>query len=315
MRPAPDPSAPDPPGDAVAALRARGPDRVSLAFPRERYRLHAMVASAGYDNVAGRTYDWHGTRRGEAPFALLQYTIAGQGRLRFESRRFVVRPGQAMLLRFPHDNRYWLGRGERWEFFWLLLTGREVLRVWREVMAAHGPVAALPAPCAGRLAALCLSLLRQETGSPAACSATAYEAAMQLADALLSWDPPVATVTRPGGLERAVSLCHADPSARLDVAQLARAAGYSRYHFSRLFAARVGVSPARYLLQLRLDEAARLLRADPAPVKAIARRCGFEDANYFAKAFQRRHGVNPRAYRQTHPLAHSGSATGSLSPD
>jgi len=44
-----------------------------------------------------------------------------------------------------------------------------------------------------------------------------------------------------------------------------------------------GVSPARYLTRLRMEEAARLLRADPASIKEIARRSGFSDPNYFGK--------------------------------
>ena len=123
-------------------LQANGTKAVSLAFPKDRYRLHAMVTSAGYEVCAGRVYDWHGMRRGDAPFVLLQHTIAGRGQLRFEAQRFTLAAGQTMLLSFPHDNRYWLARGDSWEFFWLCLNGREVLRLWPELQRT-GPVIAL----------------------------------------------------------------------------------------------------------------------------------------------------------------------------
>jgi hypothetical protein len=57
-------------------LEVFGDDGVSLAFPKDRYRLHAMLSSAGHEDCEGRTYDWHGLKRGDAPFVLLQHTTA-----------------------------------------------------------------------------------------------------------------------------------------------------------------------------------------------------------------------------------------------
>jgi AraC family transcriptional regulator len=199
----------------LSALRDRPPGGVSVVFPKDRYRLHAMVTSAGYDRCTDPGYDWHGLRRGDAPFVLLQHTIGGRGHLRVERKRWELRPGQTMLLRFPQDNRYWLGRNPEWEFFWLCLNGREVLRVWREVTAAHGPVVTLPEAAVERLAGLCLSALQGEAGSPARASALAYGAAMGLAEELLPWGEAPAASPRPAAVERAVSLCAGQPAEQI----------------------------------------------------------------------------------------------------
>jgi len=50
---------------------------------------------------------------------------------------------------------------------------------------------------------------------------------------------------------------------------------------------------------LRLREAARRLQADDAPIKAIARQCGYRDPNYFAKAFRRAFGLSPTEFRHS----------------
>ncbi len=159
-----------------------------------------------------------------------------------------------------------------------------------------------------QLAALTLAVLSGEAGTPARASALAYTAAMAVAEDLLPWDQPRAATPRPAAVERAVSLCQAHAFERLDVAQMARAAGYSRYHFTRVFTAHEGMSPARYLLRLRLAEAARLLSVDEAPVKAIAGSCGFADANYFARVFRRFYGMGPKDFRR------SGMFAGQPSP-
>jgi AraC family transcriptional regulator len=280
-------------------LRSRSPGGVSILFPKDHYRLHAMVTSAGYDDCRNAAYDWQGLKRGEAPFALLQCTISGSGNLRYEHRRLTVRAGQTMLLRFPHDNRYWLGRNDHWEFFWLCLNGREVLRVWREIIDAHGPLVTLKPATTERLAGLCLSVLNGEANRPAGASSIAYAVAMHLADELLSWGEGRSSSDRPAAIERAVSLCQTRTEERLDVERLAKAAGYSRYHFSRLFAAHEGMSPARYVMSLKMEEAARQLQMDGVSIKEVASKCGFEDPNYFSKVFRRFYGISPRDFRRS----------------
>ena len=291
-------------GDSMLTrLRALTPGARTVAFPKSGARLHAMVTSVGYDRCRDPSYDWHGLRRGDTPYVLLQHTFEGRGHLRIARQRQVLTAGDTMLLTFPHDNRYWLARGDRWEFFWLCLNGREVLRVWRDAMAAGGSVVQLPEDAIQRLAGLALDVMEGRASTPARASAIAYTAAMEVADALLPWGMQ-GSAGRPEAVRRAVSLAGArsrlsDPQRRIDVAALAAASGYSRYHFSRLFTQSEGVSPARYVLQLRLEEAMAALRTSPAPIKTIAARCGFADPNYFAKAFRRAFGLTPSEFRKS----------------
>lgn len=204
-----------------------------------------------------------------------------------------------MLLRFPHDNRYWLGRNPEWEFFWLCLSGREVLRLWREMLAAAGPLVELPPARVARLAELCLSVLDGAASSAASASEIAYATAMCVAGHILAPGTAQPAPSRPAGVERALALCRDRAGDRLDVNRLAAAAGLSRHHFSRVFAASEGLSPARYLLRQRMEHAASLLHTEPASIKEIAERCGFVDPNYFAKVFRRVYAISPSEFRSS----------------
>ena len=282
-------------GDFVLdELRRRAPERMEATFARHPFRLHAMLTTAGCDRVSDPAYDHEGSKRGS--FVLLQHTLAGRGRLCFEGRDQVVRAGQTMLLRFPHDNRYWVAPGDSWEFFWICLSGREAQRVWREAMAS-GPVVRLPDSVVLRLAAICHDALASAFETPARASSVAYEVAMLLVDAVVHRsDVPDCATT---GIERAVALCDADAVGdhRVDVARLAEAAGFSRHHFSRRFAAERGMPPGQYIATRRMEEAARLLRSTKLTVREVSRACGFADPNHFSKAFRRWHGQAPLAFR------------------
>jgi AraC family transcriptional regulator len=80
--------------------------------------------------------------------------------------------------------------------------------------------------------------------------------------------------------------------------QLAVQAGVSKFYFTRLFKNAKGVSPSRYLLTLRMDEARRLLRETKRSVVDIALDVGYANPSHFARFFRRETGLSPSDYRQ-----------------
>jgi AraC-like DNA-binding protein len=78
----------------------------------------------------------------------------------------------------------------------------------------------------------------------------------------------------------------------------AREAGLSPFHFLRVFAKIVGVTPHQYVLRLRLREAARLLAEASRSITDIALDSGFADLSNFVRTFRRAAGVSPREFRR-----------------
>lgn len=83
----------------------------------------------------------------------------------------------------------------------------------------------------------------------------------------------------------------------LDV--LARLANMSKYHLLRQFKATTGVTPGRFLTDLRMQRGAELLASGDQTVQTIANACGYASASRFAAAFCRHTGLTPTAYRRT----------------
>ena len=81
------------------------------------------------------------------------------------------------------------------------------------------------------------------------------------------------------------------------LADLARRASLSPYHFLRTFKRVAGVTPHQWLLRARLREAARRLTAGRQPVTDIALDVGFEDLSNFTRSFRAEFGTSPRRYR------------------
>ncbi len=268
----------------------------TVSLPRGRHRLHAMPTSAGYEIRHNEPYDWDGRRRGQTPFTVLQHTISGTGRLRYENRSYRVNPGETLLVLVPHNHRYWLEKGERWEYFWISMNGEEALRIHRLILAAAGPVLKLQQATIDHLADCSLRLVKGAE-TPASASAVAYEAAMALYDDVFGSH---AFAADRSAMQIVIDHIHANLDKPLPVGELARVSGLSRAHFSRVFAESEGVPPAEFVLQQRMQRAAKLLaKAAFIPVKEVAIMSGFDDANYFSKVFRRIYGINPTEFRTT----------------
>jgi AraC-like DNA-binding protein len=284
-------------------LIANGQAMRTVSLPRGRQRLHAMPTSAGYEVRENEIYDWDGRRRGQTPFTVLQHTISGTGRLRYQSRNYKLQAGDTLLVLVPHNHRYWLEKGDRWEYFWISMNGEETLRIHKLVLAAAGPVLKLQPSTVDHLADCSLRLIRGAT-SPGTASAIAYEAAMALYDDVFG---SPAAAAEPSTMQPVIDHINANLDKPLPVSDLAEIVGLSRAHFSRSFAKSEGVPPAEFVLQQRLQRAVKLLtRADFLPVKEVAILCGFEDANYFSKVFRRVYGTHPTEFRTTGMYASIG---------
>lgn len=96
----------------------------------------------------------------------------------------------------------------------------------------------------------------------------------------------------------ALAAMHQAPARKWTVASLADVAHSSRSGFSARFTDLLGQPPMGYLTDLRMDLATDLLRADDAPLSAVATAVGYADAFGFSAAFKRHRGVSPSAVRQ-----------------
>lgn len=90
----------------------------------------------------------------------------------------------------------------------------------------------------------------------------------------------------------------ANPGLHHSVASLAERMDVSPRHFARLFRAEVGITPATWVEEARVNAARRLLELGNEAPKQVALHCGFADADTLRRAFARHVGVTPAEYRK-----------------
>ncbi|MFZ2653573.1 MAG: AraC family transcriptional regulator [Victivallales bacterium] len=273
---------------------------LNLTFPERTLRVHAAITRCGYSCEKSMQYSWHGMKRGRAEFVLWQLTTAGFGRLEYEGETHQLDPGHAMLLHFPHNHRYFLpGDSDKWEFIYLCMNGREILRICRELEHTNGPVTNYGKNSKTVLLAKDIfgMAAREEIKDIFSASAFAYEFVMNLSREICPHSGN--NRGKPDFLRKITDYCLENMGSDISVDTLSGISGYSRFHFSRLFKKHLGIPPAEFLNNLRLKHSVRLLQTERLSIKEISERCGFRNASYFCQSFRKEFGMPPGKFRNS----------------
>ena len=98
-------------------------------------------------------------------------------------------------------------------------------------------------------------------------------------------------------VSQAIRLIHGSYSEDLTLTSMADRIHVNPSYLSTLFHREMEASIVNYLTEVRLTNAARMLKATSENVSEVAAACGFREPNYFSRIFKRKFGVTPREYR------------------
>ncbi|MGO0060460.1 helix-turn-helix domain-containing protein [Brevibacillus fluminis] len=111
------------------------------------------------------------------------------------------------------------------------------------------------------------------------------------------WHRPFPVVDHPA-LQRAVQFIHDSYAMPLGLDQIAQAASLNKFYLIQLFRDHFGCTPGRFVMQVRLDRAAQLLRQTAREITDIAFEAGFGSVSSFQRGFKARFRVSPGEYRR-----------------
>jgi AraC family transcriptional regulator len=260
-----------------------------------RVELDRVVPS----RLRARRWAFDGTDRQEIAFAStahagVELAWIEEGAIRYRLGADVVelRAGQAMLVPTGVDHA---------SAFMGHMRGASV-HLDDGMVARVADAAGAPMPCSAglvlegaavsTLGALLVGELARDTVDARLCADALAEA---LALKALGSHRVARTDERDARVLRAIDVIRARFTENIDVDEIASAAGSSRFHLSRLFKSATGKSPYQYLVDVRLEHAASLLRSKHSVTHA-ALSSGFSDLSRFARMFRERYGATPRAY-------------------
>lgn len=235
------------------------------------------------------------TERRGLPNWLFLATISGCGLLRYAGCETRLTPGRAAVIDCAQYQYYATAGEEAWRFFWMHFTGTgaeafvrmvngETLRAadWEPSRAAElfgqlDDMARTPGRQTDLLLSLWVHQLLCELAQSVACG-------------------PVQQHQE--AMEEAARFLREHLGEPVHIAELARRAGMSEFHFQRVFRHVLGQSPYEYLTRLRVDRAKLLLLTSERSVNEIAALVGYADVRSLIRHFKSREGCTPSSLRK-----------------
>lgn len=226
---------------------------------------------------------------------MLFLVVDGHMDIELEGERFSASPGDLVLFdcKKPHEYR---ARDDEMEFFWLLFNGGQSDSLYGEILSLRGGHV-FPSGDPAQVRLLFERLITYGEmpgrGPEHTLSETVYALLCEL---LAAASGPVDDFD--ALIDRALRYMDGHYNGALSVEAVAAHIGLSASYFTKQFRKRTGYSPYEYISLRRIDRAKELLLAGGRTVGQIAFETGFNSEENFIRAFKKKVGVTPSAFRQ-----------------
>lgn len=230
-------------------------------------------------------------------YYIIHFITSGKGTFFDEKREYKPEAGDGFLIVPSAVTRYCADEAEPWSYSWVAFEGEGIVKYLSAagINAEH--------PVFGKLggeAEQCFRDMRRHFDSDE--NECAILACMYRFLALIIERSDFGSIQK-SYAERAAEFMKYNFHKGVGVNDAACFVGIDRAYLSKLFSENFGVSPSGYLLKLRMEEAARLLRNHKLRISDIAAGIGYSDQFVFSKAFLRYFGAPPSEYRRTEFLS------------
>ena len=249
----------------------------------------------GMHHITSHNYHWDNRVRKKS-YVLLQYTISGKGSFHTPDHTYPQQAGDLFLVQVPGDSQYSLpDDSEYWDVLYLEFSS-ECLPLLYHIHQSCGPAFHLEASSTlpDQMKQLYADAISNQLASVFDNSKAAYAFLLDLADYAL--EHPALSSPRVTLAKNYLDSNYYNTDLNLD--EVADAVGLSKYHLCREFNHLYGISPGKYLANLRLQKScALLLQNRQHTIAEIASMVGFSNDNYFCKVFRKAFGTTPTQYR------------------
>lgn len=247
----------------------------------------------------------HHVKRNHFPGHELIFCIAGEGFVRIAGRMHPVRPGDIAWVNCHQPHEHGANSEAPWEVLWVRVEGPQLESICRMLSVNDAPVftGISGQKTAEVYASIFDCMQRDAPDGPAQIHAEIARLLAIIFSARFKNREIIESV--PSALQKSVQWMRLFYFENTRVSKLAKIAGLSSGHFSRLFKLTFGTSPIEWLRRERISQAKRRLVESRSTIKEIAEQVGYPDRFFFSKDFKRYTGFSPRAFRQRES---SGSA-------
>lgn len=270
------------------------------ATPAARGNLLYMQESGDFH--AGRGY--YTLREGFDSF-LIKLTLSGQGTLRYGGKTWQLPAGSLFWIDCMQHQEYRTDPDTgSWRVVWVHFSGANARFYYETFLQQNGgrPVADLPP--GSPIYTIFRSLLALDYNDQAQLQLDLEISSLLtqlVSECVRAAMLPQAQTHLPQVVQAAYVYLTQNFEKQTTLTELGAKFGVSPFHLQKLFRRYIGLSPAEYLIHLRIARAKELIRTTHDSIGQISDRVGMSSQNYFSLQFKKLEGMTPLAYRKQWP--------------
>ena len=250
----------------------------------------------GLQYVDTHNYFWDNCTRKDN-ICLIQYTLKGEGTIKIDNIFYTLKPNDAFLIDIPSNSQYYLPkRSSFWEFIYLEFS-YECLPFMRKIYQNNGPILKIniSEKLIKQLFDIYTKALHNQIKTFFENTRIAYDLWINLTEYALNLS--TAKMSKIDYVKRYIDQNYYKNELTLDL--IADNIGISKYYMCKEFHKKYGISPGKYLREIRISNACRLLTTnDNYTLQKIAQSVGYSNDNYFGKVFKAEKGISPAKYKK-----------------
>ena len=250
----------------------------------------------GLQYVDTHNYFWDNCTRKDN-ICLIQYTLKGEGTIKIDNIFYTLKPNDAFLIDIPSNSQYYLPKHSSfWEFIYLEFS-YECLPFMRKIYQNNGPILKIniSEKLIKQLFDIYTKALHNQIKTFFENTRIAYDLWINLTEYALNLS--TAKMSKIDYVKRYIDQNYYKNELTLDL--IADNIGISRYYMCKEFHKKYGISPGKYLREIRISNACRLLTTnDNYTLQKIAQSVGYSNDNYFGKVFKTEKGISPARYKK-----------------
>ncbi|MCD8153305.1 MAG: AraC family transcriptional regulator [Clostridiales bacterium] len=233
------------------------------------------------------------------PHYIIHYILSGRGIYQVGNERWELHEGEGFLIEPDVQTFYEADSQEPWEYCWVGFEGELVPDLLGEIGLGDGR---LTFYCKKREVLLSIVRRMMENQRCSGRNDLLLQSQLYLFFGTLSQDAQV--VERQRGqmgstyVNDAIEFIHYNYYNDIRITDIASYVGIDRSYLYKLFQVEAGMSPNQYLSNFRLTRAAWMLEMTRYSVESVGYSCGYRDPLVFSKAFKRKYGMAPMAFRK-----------------
>ena len=274
-------------------------DRLMIEYKETKHSLvykansDLSLYSAGYEECTPG-YSYGPTLRS---YQLIHFVLNGEGEFRINEHVFHLKAGDAFLIPAGKITYYEASKTNPWSYAWISFIGissesylYQIMTSTEDIYVIHGLDTRKYYDSISRIMQLDASLTSHYFEGN---SILLHIISMLFSDV----DFHEADTNKLSIIDEIKFYFDINYAENLKLKDIADYFGIHQNYLTRAFHEKFGISPNKYLLQLKFKKAARLLATTQLPVSIISNSLGFEDQLAFSRTFKKFYNVSPTDYR------------------